>query len=264
MGAAIARRLAGAGLDPILWNRTLDRAQAVGVGRVTASAAGAAAEADLVLSILFDAASVREVYGGLRPRPGQLFVEMSTAGPEVVEEIAGPLEAAGAGLLGAPILGSVPAIEQGRALILAGGDADLFERARPVLAAFGQPELGGSRPEVAALKLINNAMLHACSLVAAELMATARRAGLDPARTFGLLCRTMPYLRARSRGYLERSYDEPTFELSGAIKDQGLALELGRRHGAAMPVLGLSRELYALAEPAHGGDEFTAVMEAYP
>ncbi|HEY4025159.1 MAG TPA: NAD(P)-binding domain-containing protein, partial [Candidatus Dormibacteraeota bacterium] len=143
MGTAIARRLAAAGHDLTLWNRTRERARAVGVGRVADTAAEAAVPADVVLSILYDAASVREVYGGLDPRQGQVFVEMSTAGPEVAEELAPRLAAAGAELLAAPILGTIPAIEQATARILVGGDAAAFERVRPVLAAFGRPEMVG-------------------------------------------------------------------------------------------------------------------------
>jgi 3-hydroxyisobutyrate dehydrogenase-like beta-hydroxyacid dehydrogenase len=74
----------------------------------------------------------------------------------------------------------------------------------------------------------------------------------------------MPYLQARSRSYLDRAHDQPLFELAGAVKDQGLALDMCHAHGAAMPLLGLSRELYAMAEPAHGHEEMTAVIEMFP
>lgn len=264
MGATIARRLAGAGFEVTLWNRTPDKAHAVGVGAVAPTAREAAAGADVVPSILFGPDSVREVYATLQPQHGQVFVEMSTAGPEVAEEVAARLEAAGAELVAAPIVGSVHALEQASALILAGGDPAAFERVRPVLAAFGQSEYAGSRTEVAGLKLVHNAMLHVCSVAAAELMAASRRVDLDPQAAFRLLCRIMPYLQARSRGYLERSHGRPTFDLKGAVKDQTLMLELGRRHGAAMPLLAVARELYAMAEPEYGEQEMTAVMERYP
>ncbi|HEY4025777.1 MAG TPA: NAD-binding protein, partial [Candidatus Dormibacteraeota bacterium] len=116
----------------------------------------------------------------------------------------------------------------------------------------------------AALKLLSNAMLHVSFLAAGELMAAARRSGLDPAAVFRLLCTIMPYLESRSRAYLERAYDRPMFQLSGAVKDQGLALDLGRAHGAAMPLLAVSREIYAMAEPQHGNEETIAVLETYP
>jgi 3-hydroxyisobutyrate dehydrogenase-like beta-hydroxyacid dehydrogenase len=264
MGAAIARRLAAAGYDPILWNRTVERARAVGVGRVVETAAEAAAAADVVLSILYDPPSVREVYAGLQPRRGQVYVEMSTAGVEVPDELAATVEAAGAELLVTPIVGSIPAIERAEALILAGGDPAVFERVRPVLAAFGQPEHAGTRRQAAALKLLNNEMLYVVTLAAGELVAAGRREGVDQAVLFRLLSRLAPYLQARSRGYLEGSHDRPMFELSAARKDQDLALELARASGAATPLLSLTRDIFALAEPEHGREEITAVIEEYP
>jgi len=264
MGAAIARRIEGAGFQLTLWNRTLERARAVGAGSVAATVREAAGGADIVLSILFDPASVRQVYGGLQARTGQVFVEMTTAGPGVVEELAPRLAAGGGELLAAPILGSIPAIHQASALILVGGDAGAFERARPVLETFGQPEHVGTRREAAAMKLVNNAMLGAASVLAAELMALARLSGLDAEAMFRHLCRMMPYLQARRRGYLEGRHETLLFDLSAMVKDLDLALDLGRRAGAAMPVDAQARELYAMAEPDHGKEEITAVLETYP
>ena len=262
MGAAIARRLADAGFDLTLWNRTLERARAVGVGTVAVAPGEAAEGADVVLSILFGPESVREVLGGLRTR-GQVVVEMSTAGVEVLEELAPALEGGGSPLLAAPLLGTVSAIEQGSATILVGGEAAAFERARPVLEAFGRPEHVGSRREAAALKLLNNAMMGGCALVAVELLAAARREGLDREAAFRTLCRTMPYLQARRRGYLDRDHSQVTFQLDGLVKDLELALRAGHAAGAAMPVIAQARELYAEAAGEHGAEEMTAVTERY-
>jgi 3-hydroxyisobutyrate dehydrogenase-like beta-hydroxyacid dehydrogenase len=262
MGAAIARRLAAAGHDLVLWNRTPERARAVGVGRVAESVEDAIHGADIVLSILYDAGAVAEVYSRVRPQ-GQLFVEMSTAGPDIEEQLAERLEAAGSHLLTAPILGSVPAIEQGSAVILAGGEEGDLERARTVLQAFGKPEYVGSRREASQLKLLNNAMLAACSVAAAELLATAEREGLDPTTVFRLLNRMVPSLQVRARSLLERDHSEPTFELDAILKDLDLALAVGHAAGAAMPVAAQARELYRLAVPEHGRDEMTAVIELF-
>ncbi|MBO0706381.1 MAG: NAD(P)-dependent oxidoreductase, partial [Candidatus Dormibacteraeota bacterium] len=90
-------------------------------------------------SIVFDAGAVRDVYRRLTPQPGQVFVEMSTAGPEVTADLAPGIESAGAHLLACPVLGSIPAIESGSARLLAGGDEASLERARPVLETFGDP-----------------------------------------------------------------------------------------------------------------------------
>jgi 3-hydroxyisobutyrate dehydrogenase-like beta-hydroxyacid dehydrogenase len=262
MGAAVARRLGDAGHELVLWNRTPERAREVGVGRLAGSPADAAAAAEVVLSILYDAAAVRSVLGGLDPR-GQLFVEMSTAGPGVEDELAGKLEARGSQLLTAPILGTIPAVEQGSALVLVGGDREAFERARPVLEAFAQVEHVGSRRAAAGLKLLANAMLAAGSLAAAELLAAGDREGLERQTLFRLLSRTMPALQVRTRSYLDRDHSEPLFELNAILKDLDLALHEGHAAGAAMPVSAQARELYGLAAPEHGQDEMTAVIELF-
>ena len=177
MGAAIARRLQAAGFELTLWNRTAERARAVGVGRVAADPGEAVAGAEVVLSILFGPESVRETYARIEPRAGQTFVDMTTSGPDVLEELAGRLEPAGASLLAAPILGSIPSIDEGTALILVGGEDAAWEKARPVLEAFGKPEHVGGRRDAAALKLVNNAMLAVCNAATAELLAAARVRG---------------------------------------------------------------------------------------
>jgi len=262
MGAAIARRLAAAGHDLVLWNRTPERARELGVGRVAGSVEEAVAGAEIVMSIVYDARAVLEVLGPVRPE-GQLFVEMSTAGSDVEEQLAERLEREGSRLLTAPILGSVPAIEQGGALILAGGDPEAFEMARPVQDAFGQPEYVGSRRAAASLKLLNNAMLGVVNLAAAELLAAGEREGLDSRTLFRLLTRMVPYLQARSRSLLDRDHSAPMFDLDAIVKDLDLALGAGHAGGAAMPVAAQARELYGLAADQHGREEMTAVIELF-
>jgi 3-hydroxyisobutyrate dehydrogenase len=263
MGSIIARKVAEAGFPLRLWNRTLERAKALGVGEVGETPLEAVREAEVVLSVLYGPASVRQVYAALTGSPGQVFVEMSTAGAEVVEELASRLGAAGAEVLAAPILGTTTAIDQGNALLLVGGKRDAFERVREVLVTFGQPEYVGGRRDAAGLKLVANAMLGGCSLLAAELLSLAARAGLDREKAFGTLSRVMPMLQVRRRSYLERVHEPPMFTLDGLVKDLTLALDLGRAAGAPLPIVALVRELCAEAALDHGHREMSVVIERY-
>jgi 3-hydroxyisobutyrate dehydrogenase-like beta-hydroxyacid dehydrogenase len=250
MGAAIARRVAAAGHDLTLWNRTRGRAEAVGVGAVATTPEEAVAGREVVLSILFGPGSVRDTFRQLTPEPGQVYCEMSTAGPDLAGEIAPRVEEHGAALLTCPILGSIPAIENGSATVLVGGDDRATERALPVLEAFSTPQPVGSRQEAAALKLINNAMLGITSAAAAELLNAAERQGL-------------PYLNARRRGFRGRDHSNPTFEVNGACKDLDLAVRAAHAAGAPLPVTAAAAEVFALAARRHATEEMTAVIEVF-
>ena len=106
-------------------------------------------------------------------------------------------------------------------------------------------------------------MLGGCSLLAAELLSLAARAGLDREKAFGTLSRVMPMLQVRRRSYLERVHEPPMFTLDGLVKDLTLALDLGRAAGAPLPIVALVRELCAEAALDHGHREMSVVIERY-
>src|SRR5207237_7136532 len=134
---------------------------------------------------------------------------------------------------------SVPAIEQGTATILAGGEESDVEKAKPVLASFGQPTYVGSKREAAILKLLNNSMLAAVSLAAAELLVAAEHAGVGREAAFAVLQRTVPYLQARRRSYVERQHAPAMFFLRDMVKDVDLGLAAFHAGGASTPLLAL-------------------------
>ena len=108
MGGAMARRLASAGHELTLWNRTRERAEALGVGKVAATPAEAAQNADVVISMLTDANAVRGAYlgdnGAAKAAQRQAFVDMSTAGPDISKELAPLIERTGSQFVEAPVL----------------------------------------------------------------------------------------------------------------------------------------------------------------
>src|SRR5256885_15803938 len=110
MGGAIVRRLHAQGFEVSIWDRTRKKAEALGVARVVDSPAAATRAADVVLSILTGPQAVREVYFGkggvLEGAAGKVLVEMSTAGPEIEQELAKAASLAGATLIEAPVIGS--------------------------------------------------------------------------------------------------------------------------------------------------------------
>jgi 3-hydroxyisobutyrate dehydrogenase-like beta-hydroxyacid dehydrogenase len=251
MGGAMARRLAGSGFDLTLWNRTSSKAEELHLGRVAATPAEAARDADVVITSLTNDAAVRDVYlgedGVLRAAAGKLLIDASTAGPQIAEELGREAQAAGARLLEAPVVGSVPAVESGKLLILAGGDRADLDQARPVLERLGEVHYVGEWSSAQRMKHIANSMLGITSAAAAELLAAGTASGLDRAQVFAILVRFAPGLAARERGFLRDQHTPTMFAVRDLVKDLDLGLGVYAEHQTPTPLTRQARELYAKA-----------------
>lgn len=267
MGSAIARRLAEAGNQVTLWNRSRERAEQVGVGRIAPSAADAVAAADVVISSLTGPQAVRAVFegpsGALASAHGRHFIEMSTAGADAVNELAPQVVAAGASLVDAPIIGVPTLLARGAALIVAGGEAHDVEQVRRLLELFGEVRHVGPLGSGARVKLVANSMLGAVSVAAAELQIAGEAAGLDPEVVFGVLVRQVPALELRREGYVHSRHEPALFALRDLRKDLGLALDMFHGAEMPMPLTALVRELVDEAAPQGNDLDITAVMQRY-
>jgi 3-hydroxyisobutyrate dehydrogenase-like beta-hydroxyacid dehydrogenase len=267
MGGAMARRLESVGHQLTLWNRTRQRAEALGVGRVAATPAEAADQAEVVLSILTDAKAVRAAYlgedGAAKAAHGQVFVEMSTAGPDIARELAPLVERAGARFVEAPVFGSIGAVESGTLVIFAAGGEAAIESARPVLKDLGEVRRAGEIGTAASLKLVANSMLAGVRALAAELMSAGTGAGLNPEDVLWVLARIAPVLNANRAGLIEHRYEPVNFALRDAVKDLGLAMELYGRTDADTPLTSAVKELYERAARSAGDLDMSAIATLY-
>jgi 3-hydroxyisobutyrate dehydrogenase-like beta-hydroxyacid dehydrogenase len=267
MGGAMARRLGSTGHELTLWNRTRERAEALGVGKVVATPAEAAQNADVVISMLTDANAVRGAYlgdnGAAKAAQRQAFVDMSTAGPDISKELAPLIERAGSQFVEAPVLGSIAAVESGTLIIFAAGNEAAIERARPVLEDLGEVRRVGEIGSGASLKLVANSMLAGVNALAAELMAAGTAAGLDPENVFWVLSRMSPVLNGRKAALLEHRYEPVSFALRDALKDLRLALDLYKRAGATTPITRATEELFERASQSVGSLDMGAIASLY-
>jgi 3-hydroxyisobutyrate dehydrogenase-like beta-hydroxyacid dehydrogenase len=267
MGGAMARRLDSAGHELTLWNRTRARAEALGVGKVAATPAEAVDAADVVISMLTDADAVRAAYlgadGAAKVAQAKVFVEMSTAGPDIARELAPLIEKAGGRFVEAPVLGSVGAVEAGALIIFAAGPEAAIESARGVLKDLGEIRRVGEIGSAASLKLVANSMLAGVSALAAELQSAGTAAGLNPEDVFSVLSRIAPVLNARKAGFVEHRYSPVTFALRDAVKDLRLALDLYEKTGATTPLTKATKELYERAAKTAGELDMSAIATLY-
>jgi 3-hydroxyisobutyrate dehydrogenase-like beta-hydroxyacid dehydrogenase len=263
----IAERLAEIGFGISLWNRTRSRAEALGIGHVADTPLEAVRDADIVISSLTGPDAVRSTYlgpdGALGAGHGRLFIEMSTAGPDLVPWLATEVEAAGGRLVDAPILGAPPVLREGKAAILIGGADRDVAPATSVLAAFGTVRHIGPLGSAARLKLVANSMLADLIVAAAELQVAGERSGLRSDDVFWVLQRMAPMLEARRRGLLDDRHEPTLFALRDLRKDLDLAVAMFGKSAVPTPLTSQAGKLVAAAAVESGDLDITAVIRPY-
>ena len=267
MGSAIAARLAGAGFELVLWNRTRSRAVALGLGTIADTPAAAVSHADTVISSLTGPEAVLATYlgpdGALAGGAGKHFIEMSTAGPDLVSKLAPHVAVAVGTLVDAPVLGAPPVVRAGEAAILVGGAAGNVAQASPILAVLGTVRAVGPLGSAARLKLVANSMLADVVLAAAELQVAGEGAGLDPDDVFWVLKRVAPALEARRAGLVEGRHTPTLFALRDLGKDVDLAMALYGASAAETPLTRWSRDQVDAAAAATPDLDISAIAQLY-
>jgi 3-hydroxyisobutyrate dehydrogenase-like beta-hydroxyacid dehydrogenase len=267
MGSAIAAQLSAGSFEIVLWNRTRSRAEAVGLGTVADTPAAAARDADIVVSSLTGPEAVLAAYlgpdGALTAGDGKQFVEMSTAGPDLVSDLAAHVAAAGGMLVDAPIMGAPPVVRAGEATILVGGADEDVAKATRVLSVLGTVRHVGPLGSAARLKLVANSMLADVILAAAELQVSGEDAGLDPDDVFWVLQRVVPALEARRAGLIEGRHAPPLFALRDLRKDVDLAQAMFGRSAASTPFTKSASSLISAAAASTPDLDISAVVLPY-
>ncbi|MBI2306662.1 MAG: NAD(P)-dependent oxidoreductase [Rhodocyclales bacterium] len=188
MGCPMASRLLRAGHEVSVWARRPEvAAPLVEAGAVfRASPAEVARHAEVVFTIVTYGSDVESVVFGENGlaggfAPGAVLVDMSTIAPGLARDLAARLAARGVHMLDAPVSGGGGGAEAGTLAIMAGGDAEVLERVRPLFEVLGKTlvHVGGNGAGQVA-KACNQMVMVAAIEAAAEAMRLARAAGVDP------------------------------------------------------------------------------------
>jgi 3-hydroxyisobutyrate dehydrogenase len=274
MGSRMAARVRRAGFPLTVWTHTPGKAArwAAEHDAVAVDTPAAVARAsDLVVSMVVDGEQVASVLlgdGGVAETalPGVLCVDMSTIAPADTRRIGAALAERGVRLLDAPVTGSSPRAEAGTLTIMAGGEAEDFARARPLLETMGRVIVHvGELGQGEMLKLINNALGAANAAALAEALLLARATGLDldafeQVVSAGSGASAQLELKAGAM----RAHDyTPLFKTAHMLKDVRLCLEEAQAAGMPFPAAGHARDLLtATVGRGHGADDYAALIEA--
>ncbi|MFK8846489.1 NAD(P)-dependent oxidoreductase [Streptomyces sp. Ac-502] len=265
MGSAMARNLAGAGLDVRAWNRTRAKAEPLAADgvRVVDTPAEAVDGADAVLTVLLDGPAVLDAVRASAPalRARTLWLQMSTVGADGTAPLAALAREHGLDLVDAPVVGTKEPAEKGLLTVLAAGPQEVRDRAARILDIVGQRTLwideDASSGAASRLKLVVNSWVLTVINGTGEALALAQGLGADP-RSFleavegGPL--DLPYLRMKSELILSGAYPA-SFTVSAARKDARLIEEAAAAGGVHMDLTAAAAERFRRAEAQGHGDE---------
>jgi 3-hydroxyisobutyrate dehydrogenase-like beta-hydroxyacid dehydrogenase len=274
MGAAMSQRLRGQGFEVIGWDQ--DGAATYRAGeagsRIAGSAREVAAASDIVISSITEDNGARRIFRGpdgflQGDVSGKLFIEMSTLQPMTGRELAPLVEAKGARLIEAPVLGTIPQVRAGTLFAMVGGKPEDLARARPVLDKMTRRILHmGPHGAGYAMKLAANIGLGAYVQAIAESLALGLKQGLaleqmvDALQESATAC---PWLKAKA-GVLNGEKGDMTLDIRTLRKDMMSAVATGALTGVPMPLsAGTLASLSAAVEGDYGSDDIAELPKFF-
>jgi len=275
MGVPMAKNLKEAGHEVLVYNRTQEKAKAHAEAHGTRAVENLSdlAEAEVIFSCLPTSNEVEAVAKALFPhlRPGTLWIDCTSGEPEKSREIAALLAEAGVRFLDAPVSGGTAGAEAGTLAIMVGGDAEDFERARPLFEALGKTIVHlGPVGAGHATKAVNNTLLAAALLAAAEGLLALKKQGVAPERALEVINQSSGRSFATLVLFPERVLDRSfplTFKLGLLAKDVRIGNKVTEGAGVPSPVFHLTRELFQAAAKTIGEDadhtEVVRLVEAW-
>jgi len=272
MGGPMARRLVHAGHHLSVFDTAPAAVAALAEAgaEVCESARAVADAAELVLVSLPSPQVVSDVARQLASGSAlRVYVDLSTTGPELAEEVAEMLGTAGVGVVDAPVSGGTAGAESGRLTVMVAGAPEHIAIARGVLELLGSRIfVVGDRPgQGQAVKVINN-LMSACSIaITAEATSLGVKAGLDPATLLEVVAASSGSNTAAAQKFpayvLTRTFDQG-FRLNLMAKDVRLCLAEARRLGVPMLLGATVEQLWNLGDATFPDDaDFTEIVRMF-
>ncbi len=263
MGHPMAGHLARAGHAVTVYNRTTTKAEAWAKeygGGFGATPKQAVAGAEIVFACVGNDDDLRSVvlgdagaFAGMAPNA--VFVDHTTASAEVARELYAAAQDRGLHFVDAPVSGGQAGAINGALTVMCGGDAEPFERMKPVALNFAKAvtRIGDSGAGQLA-KMVNQVAIAGLVQGLAEAIAFGQRAGLDMPLVLDVIGKgAAQSWQMDNRG---KTMAEDKFDFGFAVdwmrKDLGLVLDEARRNGAQLPVTALVDQFYAEVQALGG------------
>ena len=272
MGAPMCAHLLAAGHQLFVHTRGKVPAQiAESSATQCTSSRGVAQRADIVFIMVPDTPDVDKVLFGERGvasglEPGKVVVDMSSISPVATQEFARRIRELGCDYLDAPVSGGEVGARNATLSIMAGGEAAVFDRVKPLFETMGRNITRVGANGAGQTAKVANQMVVALTIEAvAEALLFAARAGADPARVREALMggfASSRVLEVHGERMIKRSF-EPGFRIGLHRKDLDIALSSARELGLALPNTAATQQLFNACVALGGaGWDHSAVVRA--
>jgi 3-hydroxyisobutyrate dehydrogenase len=260
MAQSLLRRelaVSGADLNP----DAVKNLEAAG-GRGSASAREAARDADILVTVVVNAAQTESVLFGEEGaaqgvKNGGVIISSATMSPDDARRLAGKAEALGLHYLDAPISGGAGKAASGQLTVMASGSAAAFAAARPALDAMAATvyELGDQAGTGAAFKMVNQLLAGVHIAAACEAVSFAARLGLDLPAVYKVITASAGnswMFENRVPHILEGDY-APRSAIDIFTKDLGIVSDMARKEKFPLPVAATALQMFLMTAAAGMG-----------
>jgi 3-hydroxyisobutyrate dehydrogenase len=270
MGAAMVSRLARAGAQPSVWNRTRAKAEPLAeLGCTIVDDVSELRGRDVVFTMVSTSADLEEVLlgpGGLLEDPDtvpSVVVDCSTVSTESSASVRRACAERGVDFLAAPVSGNGRVVRAGGLSLVVSGPEETFRRVEPLLQHLGRSATYVGEGDAARLvKICHNLMLGVVTQSMAEITVLAERGGVRRAAFLEFLNNSVMgsvFTRYKSPAFVNLDYT-PTFTPVLLRKDFDLGLAAARELDVPMPVAATTAQLVQASVSSGRVDEDFAIL----
>jgi 3-hydroxyisobutyrate dehydrogenase-like beta-hydroxyacid dehydrogenase len=269
MGLALAGRLAKAGLDVSVWNRTKAKAEPLTAdGAIVVDDLGELADKDIVFTMVSASRDLEEVVDKLLTDPDRaprIVVDCSTVSSETSATVRVRLAERGCRLVAAPVSGNGKVVKAGKLTLVCSGDADAFAEVSPLLDLLGRHvTYVGDGEHARLVKICHNLLLGVTIQNLAEITVLAEKGGVPRAAFLEFINNSVMgsvFSRYKTPALVNLDFT-PTFTPVLLRKDFDLGLAAANELGVPMPVVAAAREpVQAAIAQGRGAEDFAVLLE---
>ena len=271
MGYAMAERLAKAGADVAVYNRTRAKVEPLAKsGCSVVDAPSDLASRDLIFITVAASDDLKQVTVGPRgvlSVPGKhpkMLIDSSSVSEEASATVRAAAAKLGVQMLAAPVSGNAKVVKSGKLSIVASGPRAAYDVALPYLAALGKGSTYVGEGELARMvKICHNVFLGVVIQSLAEVTVLAEKGGVSRHAFLEFINQSVMgsvFTRYKSPSIVNLDF-APTFTPVLLRKDMDLGLDAGDRTGTALPLAALTREIVqSLIGRGHVDDDFATLL----